>query len=130
MKPKTVVLIALLGFILFSCDSSLFIKVSLTKQLKDVEKYSLVDYDFVISNTGGSDELYFEFVLNKKLKPSIPITFLDQSGNVIVTKVAGEPVSFEDSINSVPGDQAIVYSIMLNNLHSVSLVHTVIIGNQ
>lgn len=130
MKPKNFLLLSLLGLILLSCDSSLFIKVGLVKDLKINQKYSLIDYDFILANTNNTDKLYFEFVLNKKLDPSTIVTFLDQSGKVIVTRQAGMPIDFSSDSDDGNAKRSFVYSLMLENLRSISLVHEIIIGGQ
>lgn len=130
MKPKRILLFSLLSLILLSCDSSIFMKVGLVNDLKKNQNYSLIDYDFILANTNNTDKLYFEFVLNKELDPSTIVTFLDQSGTVIFTKQAGISIDFESDSENSTAERSFVYSLVLENLHSISLVHEIIIGNQ
>ncbi len=100
------------------------------KDLKKNQNYSLIDYDFILANTNNTDKLYFEFVLNKKLDPSTIVTFLDQSGTVIVTKQAGNPIDFKSDSEDSTAESSFVYSLVLENIRSISLVHEIVIGSQ
>ncbi|MDR9417331.1 hypothetical protein [Gracilimonas sp.] len=129
MKPKSFILSLFLSLILISCDSTLFIEVDLSGELSN-EDYSLIDYDFVLANSDNSDKLYFEFVTNKELQPTTTITFFDESGKVIAANNANTPNDLINDNIEISEERSFAYSIVLENLRSVSLIHEVIIGNQ
>jgi len=128
MKCKHAIYSLLLGLFFISCDSVMLINIELSEELTD-QNFSLIDYDFILAHSNDSDNLYFEFIVNNELEPSTAITFLDQSGNVITAKEAGSAQNLISENIEIPGDRSFVYSINLDDLRSVSLIHEVIIGN-
>jgi hypothetical protein len=128
MKSKSIISSVFLALILISCDSSMLIKVDLSGELSN-QNYSLIDYDFVLAQSNDSDNLYFEFVTNNELEQTTPITFIDQSGNVIAAKEVGSANNLISEDIEISGERSFAYSINLVDLRSVSLVHEVIIGN-
>jgi len=129
MKSKSVILSVFLCLILIACDSSMLIKVDLSDDLSN-QNYSLIDYDFTLANSDNSDKLYFEFITNKELEQSTAITFFDQSGNVVAAKKTGSANSLISENIELSGERSFAYSINLDGLRSVSLVHEVIIGKK
>lgn len=107
----------------------MLIEVGLDAELTD-QDYSLVDYNFVLAGAGNSDMLFFEFITNKELEQSTTITFLDESGRVVAAKEAGTANELIDDSTEIAGERSFAYSIGLENLRSVSLVHEVVIGSQ
>ena len=105
----------------------MLIRVGLGDKLSN-QGYTLIDYNFVLANSDSSDKLYFEFVTNKELTPSTVITFLDKSGKLFAAKEAGNASSLIGEDLDVSGEKSFVYSVSLDDLRSVSLLHKVNIG--
>ncbi|OAN62525.1 hypothetical protein A8B79_02965 [Balneola sp. EhC07] len=105
----------------------MLIKVGMGEKLAN-QDYTLIDYNFVLANSDSSDKLYFEFVTNKELTPSTVITFLDKSGKLFAAKEAGSASSLIGEGLDVSGEKSFVYSVSIDDLRSVSLLHKVNIG--
>lgn len=115
---RKLLLFIFLGLFLVSCDQSILARVYFGPSLQQ-ENVSLIDYDFVTN-----DGLHFEFVTGQELDPVTGIVFYDASGNVLLTKNAGEAAN----LGEVSPDKSYLYSVALEEFHSERLIHRVRIG--
>lgn len=125
MKARNVILSSLLTFLFFACDSTIQTTVEFGTDLSD-QNYSLIDWDFAIAGTEGTDHLHFEFITDQELTLGTEVKFYGQSGGMIavvqVDSAANLPVGYGEV-------RSFSYSIALQDIRAKSLIHEVIIGN-
>jgi hypothetical protein len=129
ITSKYSLIIATIGFLLVSCDHKLFITVGTGTGLSG-DGISVVDFDFIEGSASGDEALYFQFVMSGELNELTAVNFLDKSGNVLAARNAGSAEPFVADDISLNTDRSYVYTIRIENLRSVALIHKVVIGDQ